>query len=934
MGKKKNKVLLIGWDAADWKVINPLIEAGKMPALERMINNGVMGDMATLEPVLSPMLWSSIGTGKLADKHGVLGFTEPDTTTGSVKPISVTSRKVKAIWNILTQNGYKTNLVGWWPSHPAEPINGVCVSNFYQRASKSIEEEWPMVKGTVHPESMEEVMKELRIHPGELTEAHILPFIPRAAEIDQQKDKRYVGMMKILADTATIQSASTYIMDNTDWDFMGIYFDGIDHFGHGFMKYHPPRMPMIPQKDFEIYNNVVNAGYVFHDMMLEATLSMIDEDTTVILVSDHGFHSDHLRPGALPKEPAAPAYEHRKYGIFCAMGPGIKKDELVYGTSLLDVTPTILNIFGLPVGEDMDGKVQSQIYETPKEIEMIPSWEEVDGYSGMHPDDIQQDPLEAKATLDQLVELGYIDKPDENGELAQKKAVKELRYNKARVYIGTDRHEEAIEVLEDLVKEYPDETRFLLRLSQSYQKIKKYEKAHELIIRTRQATIDNHAKMVEDLKQKKEKVDRLKEEQDKKREEAKEKGEKQKLKLKKPSAKLERKLKKLDKIEENKPTQFPSLDLIEANILIDQNKPKKALEILDKLQVMPNLRPKKHVYIGRCYLLLKRYKKAELEFRQVLDFDIDDLGATHGLAVSLLKQKKYYESIEASLAAVGLSYNFAIAHYHLGEALVRVKEFEAAVNAFNVALKLNPGINKARKFLIDIFEKHPDLAEKQSIVTKKESFEIDSSVVIEHQKDMMAEHSLGEIHVVSGLPRSGTSMMMQMLVAGGFEPFTDNKREADESNPKGYFEHEAVKGLGRDASILSEVGGKVVKIISQLLLKLPPTYSYKVVFMIRDIDEVVKSQHVMLERNNKIQPKTYLTSLKQNFKKSFNKVQRWEKRNSNVKILYVSYTSVLENAKEECAKINAFLGGNLNVDEMTKVVDKSLYRNKLQKSTT
>ncbi len=932
MAKKKSKVLLIGWDAADWKTINPLIEAGKMPALERMINNGVMGEMATLEPVLSPMLWSSIGTGKLADKHGVLGFTEPDLSTGSVKPISVTSRKVKAIWNILTQNGYKTNLVGWWPSHPAEPINGVAVSNFYQRASKSIEEEWPMVKGTIHPESMEEVMKELRIHPGELTEAHILPFIPRAAEIDQEKDKRYVGMMKILADTATIQSASTYLMENTEWDFMGVYFDGIDHFGHGFMKYHPPRMPMISEKDFEIYNNVVNAGYVFHDMMLEATLSMVDEGTTVILVSDHGFHSDHLRPGALPKEPAAPAYEHRKYGIFCAMGPGIKKDELVYGTSLLDVTPTILNIFGLPIGEDMDGKVQSQIFEETKEIDVIPSWEDVEGFSGMHPDDVQQDPLEAKATLDQLVELGYIDKPDENGEVAQKKAVKELQYNKARVFIGTDRHEEAIEVLEELVKDYPDETRFLLRLSQSYQKIREYEKAHDYIVRTRQATIDNHAKMVENLKNKKEKVDAIKEKQEKKKKELKE-SDKKKIKLRKINPKVERKLENIDKIEQNKPKNFPSLDLIEASILIDQNKPKKALAILEKLKVMPNLMPKKHVYIGRCYLLLKMYKKAEVEFRQVLQFDVDDLGATHGLAVSLLRQKKYYDSIEASLAAIALSYNFPIAHYHLGEALVRVKEFEAAVNAFNVTLKLNPGINKARKFLIEIFEKHPQLANKQSIVTKQDNFEIDPSVVIEHQKELMSEHSLGEINIVSGLPRSGTSMMMQMLVAGGYEPFTDEKRKPDESNPKGYFEHEAIKGIGRDASILSEVGDKVVKIISQLLIKLPPNYSYKVVFMLRDIDEVVKSQHVMLEQKKKIKPKTYLTSLKENYKKSFSKIQNWGKRNSNVDIIYVSYLDVLENPKKEAEKINKFLGSNLNIDEMMKVVDKSLYRNQLIKKS-
>ncbi len=924
MGKKKNKVLLIGWDAADWKVINPLIDAGKMPALERLINNGVMGDITTLEPVLSPMLWTSIGTGKLADKHGIYGFTEPDTLTGNVKPISVTSRKVKAVWNILTQNGYKTNLVGWWPSHPAEPINGVCVSNFYQRASKPISEPWPMVNGTVHPHNMGEIMEELRVHPGELTEAHILPFIPNAAKIDQKKDKRYTGFMKILADTATIHAASTYIMDNTDWDFMGIYFDGIDHFGHGFMKYHPPQLPGIEDDDFEMYKDIVNGGYMFHDMMLDATLSMIDEDTTVILVSDHGFHSDHLRPGALPKEPAAPAYEHRKYGIFAAMGPGIKKDELVFGTSLLDITPTILNIMGLPVGDDMDGKVQSQIFEQAKPIETIPSWEDIEGFCGMHPKDLQQDPVEAKAALDQLVELGYIDKPEANGELAQKKSVKELQYNLARVYLSTDRYKDAIKILEDLIGIYPNETRFLIRLSQSYQRTRDYEKAHELIKRTKKSTIDSYDKMIADLKLKKAKLEKVEKDKLKKKGTSK-KG----VKSFKPNKKLQDRIDNLEFLEQNKPKEFPSLDLIEASILLDQNKPLKALELLEKVMVMPNLLPQKHVSIGRCLLLLNRFKDAENEFKQVLLFDADDVGANHGLAVSLLRQQKFEESVEASLNTIALAYSFPTAHYHLGEGLFKMKEYESAVHALNVCLQLDPKVGEARKILLEIFDIRPDLAQLTSLVTSNNNFKIDPSVEIEQQKELLKQNALGDMLVVSGLPRSGTSMMMQMLVAGGIEPFTDDKRTPDESNPKGYYEHEEIKKLDRDKSILKDVGNKVVKIISHLLLKLPARFNYKVVFMIRDIDEVVQSQHVMLEHNKRINPKTYVSSIKENFKKNFTNIDTWVKRNHNVEILYVNYTAVLNNPKQEAEKISKFLNKKLDVKAMTEVVDKTLYRNRI-----
>ena len=321
----RKKLLLVGWDAADWKVIRPLIDAGRMPALKKLIEGGSHGNIATLEPILSPMLWTSIATGKYADKHGILGFTEPDPTTGKIRPVSSTSRKVRAIWNILSQQGYKSHLVAWWPSHPAEPINGVSVSNQFQRAHGSIDKAWPVLRGMVHPASLADTFGKLRIHPDELTEAHILPFIPQAAKIDQEKDRSIGTLSKILADCATVQSSATWIMENEEWDFMAVYFDAIDHFSHAFMRYRAPRMPGVKVEEFELYKEVVDGAYVFHDMMLERLLQLCNEDTNVILLSDHGFKSDHLRPLGIPAEPAGPAYEHRHFGIICLSGPAFRK---------------------------------------------------------------------------------------------------------------------------------------------------------------------------------------------------------------------------------------------------------------------------------------------------------------------------------------------------------------------------------------------------------------------------------------------------------------------------------------------------------------------------------------------------------------------------------------------------------------------------------
>jgi len=132
MGSRK--VLLVGWDAADWKVIRPLMDAGKMPNVQRLVANGATGQIATLHPPLSPMLWTSIATGKRPFKHGIHGFTEPAPDGIGVRPVTNLSRKSKALWNILNQNDLRSVVIGWWPSHPAEPINGVMVSDQYHRA--------------------------------------------------------------------------------------------------------------------------------------------------------------------------------------------------------------------------------------------------------------------------------------------------------------------------------------------------------------------------------------------------------------------------------------------------------------------------------------------------------------------------------------------------------------------------------------------------------------------------------------------------------------------------------------------------------------------------------------------------------------------------------------------------------------------------------
>lgn len=671
------KVLLIGWDAADWKLINPLVDEGLMPTLDDFINHGVIGNLATLRPILSPMLWNSIATGKRADKHGIHGFMEPDPQNGGVRPVTSTSRKVKAIWNILTQRGFKTHVLGWFAGHPAEPINGISVSDLYPYASAPLDQPWPLPPGAVHPESMRDTFAKLRMHPQEVTEAAILPWIPRAAEIDQEKDKSLQSFAKILAENCSIHNAATWILQNEPWDFLAVYYNGIDHFCHGFMHFHPPRMEGIPAEKFEIYKDVVNGAYRFHDMMLQTLLDLAGPDATVLLVSDHGFHSDHLRPRGIPAEPAGPAVQHRPFGVFCMRGPHVQQDERIYGATLLDVTPTILTLFGLPVADDMDGRVLVQAFDPRPEISRISSWEQESGECGMHAADLRMDPAAAQAVLKQFVALGYIQEPSENQAKAMEIAVREQHYNLARVYLDSRNYKPALELLENLVNKWPDELRFQQHLAQCCMAMGQPAQARKLL----EAIIAAPPK-------------------------------KRNQPIQKPEAEAAAEAPKPDPAEPEKPTSRPWADLLLGIIHFEEGDMDAALSHLLKAEASDPRLPDLHLRIGEAYLRKKFISEAERAFKQALEIDGDSPEAHLGLAMVRLRQRRNEEAAEEALIAVGLQHFLPQGHFYLGVALARLGHRERAILAFETALSMMPGLLAAHRWLAALYSHPRGSAEK------------------------------------------------------------------------------------------------------------------------------------------------------------------------------------------------------------------------------
>lgn len=956
------KLLLVGWDAADWRIIGPLMEQGKMPNLQGLMHDGVWGNLATLQPALSPILWTSIATGKRADKHGIHGFSEPDLSTGGVRPITNLSRKTKAIWNILSQSDKKCNVVGWWPSSPVEAINGVMVSNHFQTAPKLSEEPWPLSPGTIYPPRLQQSLAELRLRPMDLDGDMLLPFIPDAAEIDQTKENRLLSLAKVTAENASIHAVATQLLQTEPWNFMAVYFDGIDHYGHGFMKYHPPRQEHISEEDFNRYKSVMATAYAFHDMMLGVLLTLAGKDTTVLIMSDHGFHPDHLRPRYLPNEPAGPAAEHRNYGIFVMQGPGIKKGKTeIHGATLLDIAPTVLHAFGLPVGRDMDGKVLESVFSESSPIQRIDSWDTVQGNSGMHPTGAQLDPQDAQAAMDQLIELGYIDKLDADQAIAVDKTTCELQYNLAQSHVDANQYGKAIAIFKKLWEQWPEESRFGIRLMHCYLSLRKPRNARKtlnLIVERKQQYASKAQLELQKIHQ-----DKI--------------AEKTSTFSTLPNSELDdpasnnvaperitdedltpKELEQVRQLQLKAQTNSEALNFFEGLVLQSEQHFEQALDCFSRLlTVEPNRRVSVLTRMGDACLSLKRWDQAEAHFSAIITLDPENALARMGLCQSFLPRKRNLEAAAQAQASIKLKHLNPHGHYLYGIALHRCGHIEWAVDALQEAVRQNPLFPKAYKRLAFIYSKrlknetkaaeYKLQAEQAQLLLKKQCQSATSSMDQPPQdhpsmsySPFMLNHT-GKVRcpqkqwitVVAGLPRSGTSMLMQILQAGGLPLLTDAQREADASNQRGYFEHEAIKSLDQSTTIFDDALGKVVKVVIPQVQHLPQKYSYKIIFLERDLDEILASQESMLKRNAKVTRSEKNDVLKKVFIRQIQGCKKLLLHYPQADCLSISHNDTIHAPEKTIDLIMEFLKiPDLNRSAMIAAVSSELYRIRLQPS--
>lgn len=405
------RVALIGLDAAEWKVIDPLQTAGKLPVLNKLIENGVRAPLKSIEPTISPALWTTIITGKTRQKHGILNFVVED-KDGQKVPVTSNFRKVKALWNIVSERGLKTGFINWWPSYPAEQVNGFMVSNYMRYYYPQLfvhgkGEESPIaaVKNITFPEDLESLVRQLELKEAEFFRELDLEKIEKhrpGGAYDPALGLKFKDNIKIFKYAVTadelVKKIALNLLPDYPVDLFGIYFEGIDVLSHLFWKYsHPQQFGVTPEVAQDL-GGIVEAYYQFSDKMVGDLVDSFSLKTDVIIVSDHGYGKVGRR-----------RHFHQDTGIIILSGPSFKGGVKLPEASILDVTPTLLYLLGLPVARDMEGKVLKDAFTESFRAQHPLTW--IDSYE--KPGEVKEAPEVIVTPLDEemrkkLRALGYI----------------------------------------------------------------------------------------------------------------------------------------------------------------------------------------------------------------------------------------------------------------------------------------------------------------------------------------------------------------------------------------------------------------------------------------------------------------------------------------------------------------------------------------------
>jgi predicted AlkP superfamily phosphohydrolase/phosphomutase len=350
----ERRIMIIGIDGMEWDIMGPLVEAGRLPTFAKVMSEGAWGELESLDILESPVIWTSIATGKLPEKHGITGFAKKPAAGGEAVPVTSNVRRVEAIWDILGDEGWSVGIVGWLSTWPAEPVNGYLVTDYFGYG-------WgPERTGgddrVTFPASLASELEDLLVLEGDVTDARAAEFTGGVVP-DGDLETKFGSLKSCIASDETYHGVARRLAEQMPVDLYAVYLRGVDGVCHHFwVDMIPESGPPVDAKEREVFGDVIELYYEEMDGVLAGFLELADENTTVVVTSDHG-HSG-------PK-PTGDSYRwgiamHDPTGVLALWGKDIAAGEQLADASVLDITPTLLALCGMPVGEDMDGRVLTE----------------------------------------------------------------------------------------------------------------------------------------------------------------------------------------------------------------------------------------------------------------------------------------------------------------------------------------------------------------------------------------------------------------------------------------------------------------------------------------------------------------------------------------------------------------------------------------------
>jgi predicted AlkP superfamily phosphohydrolase/phosphomutase len=348
------KVMLIGIDGLEWDIMGPMVEAGRLPHFAKLVNEGTWGEVQSLQELGSPMIWTSIATGKLPAKHGILDFATrpaPADTVGAL--LTSNSRRVKTVWQILGDSGRTVGITNWLVTWPAEPVNGYLVSDYFGH-----DYQWDQALGVTErmtfPPRLALELASLRLRTDDISDDEASRFVGGAVKGDAALALKLRTLKTTIAADETARAVGLHLAATRPVDFFGIYLKGIDSSSHYFWTdMRPDSGPPVDPSEVQAFGETVTRYYEYMDGILGQFLDLAGGGWTVIVTSDHGFSGPAPRGTTF----AAGTAMHDPTGVLILFGKDIVRGRKLSSPSVLDITPTLLALYGLPVADDMDGKV-------------------------------------------------------------------------------------------------------------------------------------------------------------------------------------------------------------------------------------------------------------------------------------------------------------------------------------------------------------------------------------------------------------------------------------------------------------------------------------------------------------------------------------------------------------------------------------------------